>query len=83
MRAHVLSAITTEFCSSRDALQAFMESTFFAYQHGDPTRTIDNVLEFLITENMVVEKGDGLKATEIGRLTFGNTTLTRYLPRSS
>ena len=69
MRAHVLSAIATEFCSSRDALQAFMESTFFAYQHGDPTRTIDNVLEFLITENMVVEKGDSLKATEIGRLT--------------
>ena len=69
MRAHVLSAVATEFCSSRSALQAFMESTFFAYQHGDPTRTIDNVLDFLITENMVVEKDGSLKATEIGRLT--------------
>lgn len=69
MRAHVLSAIATDFCTSRGALQAFMESTFFAYQHGDPTRVINNVLDFLIVENMVVEKNDSLKATEIGKLT--------------
>ncbi|HEY3421701.1 MAG TPA: ATP-dependent DNA helicase [Methanocellaceae archaeon] len=69
MRAHVLSAIATEFCTSRSALQAFMESTFFAYQHGDPTRIIENVLDFLIAENMVLELGGSLRATEIGKLT--------------
>ncbi|HMK47750.1 MAG TPA: ATP-dependent DNA helicase [Methanocella sp.] len=70
MRAHVLSAVATGFCRSRQDLRAFMDTTFFAFQRGDLSRVIDNVLDFLLRENMIVEnRGDRLKATELGTLT--------------
>jgi helicase len=70
MRAHVLSAISTDFCRSRADLKAFMDTTFYAYQWGDLSRVIDQVLEFLISEDMVLEsKAGSLKATELGRST--------------
>jgi helicase len=70
MRAHVLSAIATGFCKSRESLKEFMDTTFFAYQRGELKNVIDNVLEFLKVESMVVEnKEGGLRATELGKLT--------------
>lgn len=70
MRAHVLSAIATDFCRSREDLKVFMDTTFFAFQRGDLSGVIDNVLDFLKDERMVIEsRGGSLKATEIGKLT--------------
>ncbi|MCD1294509.1 extensin [Methanocella sp. CWC-04] len=70
MRAHVLSAVATDFCRSRDDIKEFMDTTFFAYQRGDLSSVLDNVLDFLKVENMIVEsKGGSLKATELGKLT--------------
>ncbi len=69
MRAHVLSAVATNFCRSRQDLKAFMDTTFFAYQRGDLSHVIDNVLDFLLEEAMLIEsKGGSLKATELGSL---------------
>ncbi|CAJ35982.1 ATP-dependent DNA helicase [Methanocella arvoryzae] len=69
MRAHALSAVATDFCRSRQDLKAFMDTTFFAYQRGDLSHVIDNVLNFLLEENMIIEsKGGSLKATDLGSL---------------
>jgi len=70
MRAHVLSAIATDFCRNRKDLKEFMDSTFFAYQRGDLSSIIDHVLDFLLTERMIEEnKGGSFKATPLGSLT--------------
>ena len=70
MRAHVLSAIATDFCRSRESLKEFMDTTFFAFQRGELSGVIDNVLDFLKAENMIMaSKGGSLQATDLGRLT--------------
>jgi helicase len=70
MRAHVLSAIATDFCRNRQDLKAFMDSTFFAYQRGDLSTIIDHVLDFLLEEGMIEESRAGsFKATALGSLT--------------
>jgi helicase len=70
MRAHVLSAIATEFCRNRKDLKEFMDSTFFAYQRGDLSSIIDHVLDFLLAEGMIEEsRGGSFKATPLGSLT--------------
>jgi helicase len=70
MRAHVLSAIATDFCLSRQDLKEFMDTTFFAYQRGDLSTIIDHVLDFLLEERMIEEnKGGSFRATPLGSLT--------------
>ncbi len=70
MRAHVLSAIATDFCRNRKDLKEFMDSTFFAYQRGDLSAIIDHVLDFLLEEGMIEEnKAGSFRATELGSLT--------------
>jgi helicase len=69
MRAHVLSAIATDFCSDPISLNAFMDTTFYAHQRGDLSRVIENVLDFLEAERMIIRTADRLRATELGRLT--------------
>lgn len=69
MRAHVLSAIATDFCGNVKELSEFMDTTFYAYQRGDLSGVIDNVLDFLEAERMIVRSGGRLRATELGKLT--------------
>jgi helicase len=69
MRAHVLSAIATDFCGDLKGLNEFMGTTFYAHQRGDLSGVIDNVLDFLETERMIVRVGDRIRATDLGRLT--------------
>src|SRR5271157_6290101 len=69
MRAHVLSAIATGFCGDLQGLNDFMGTTFYAYQYGDLSAVIDNVLDFLESERMIFRTGDSIRATELGKLT--------------
>jgi helicase len=69
MRAHVLSAIATDFCGDLKGLNEFMGTTFYAHQRGDLSGIIDNVLDFLEAERMIVRVGDRIRATDLGRLT--------------
>jgi len=69
MRAHVLSAIATDFCGDLKGLNEFMDTTFYAHQRGDLSGVIDNVLDFLEAERMIVRVGDRIRATDLGRLT--------------
>jgi helicase len=68
MRSHVLSAIATGLCHGEPDLSDFMGTTFYAYQRGDLSAIIKNVLGFLEAERMVVRNGGRLVATELGRL---------------
>ncbi len=69
MRAHVLSAIATDFCGNVAELNEFMDTTFYARQRGDLSGVIDNVLDFLEAERMVLRTSDRIRATELGKLT--------------
>ncbi|HTX44135.1 MAG TPA: ATP-dependent DNA helicase [Methanocella sp.] len=69
MRAHVLSAIATDFCGSVKELNGFMDTTFYAHQRGDLSAVVDNVLDFLEAERMIIRTADRLRATELGKLT--------------
>ncbi|HTY91448.1 MAG TPA: ATP-dependent DNA helicase [Methanocella sp.] len=69
MRAHVLSAIATDFCGDVIGLNEFMGTTFYAHQRGDLSAVIDNVLDFLEAERMIIRTADRLRATELGKLT--------------
>ncbi len=69
MRAHVLSAIATDFCGDLKGLNEFMDTTFYAHQRGDLSGVIENVLDFLERERMIIRVGDSIRATELGKLT--------------
>jgi helicase len=69
MRAHVLSAIATDFCGNVKELDEFMGTTFYAHQRGDLSGVIDNVLDFLGAERMIERTEGRLRATDLGKLT--------------
>lgn len=70
LRSHVLSAVSTGFCDSRQSVEKFMDTTFYARQYGRLSAVIKNVIQYLKDEGMLLEEtGGSLKATELGRLT--------------
>ena len=68
---HILSLIASGFVKSRGQISAFMDRTFFLYQHKQSRvipRVIAQVLEFLLKTEMITENGDILSSTEFGTL---------------
>jgi ATP-dependent DNA helicase len=68
---HILSLVTSGFVRSRETLDAFMDRTFFLYQHKQSRvipRVIDQVIRFLIGSEMLTENGSIISATEFGAL---------------
>ncbi len=68
---HILSLIASGFVRSREEISAFMDRTFFLYQHKQSRvipRVIAQVIEFLLTTEMITENGAILSATEFGAL---------------
>ncbi|MEI7434265.1 MAG: ATP-dependent DNA helicase [Methanomicrobiales archaeon] len=68
---HILSLIASGFVRSREELSTFMDRTFFLYQHKQSRvipRVIAQVIEFLLTTEMITENGGILSATEFGSL---------------
>jgi helicase len=72
LRSHVLSLIATAFCRSRPDVLAFMDRTFYAYEHQGRRstihETIERVIDWLCDKEMVTALGDRLEATEYGTL---------------
>ena len=68
---HILSLIASGFVKSREDLSAFMDRTFFLYQHKQSrviTRVIAQVMEFLNKTEMITENCGIVSATESGNL---------------
>ncbi|MFN3479739.1 MAG: DEAD/DEAH box helicase, partial [Thermodesulfovibrionales bacterium] len=68
LRTHILASIAGLFTRKRSELIDFMKMTFYAYR-GDInilSSIIDDILDFLISEEMVIHDGRGLSATRFG-----------------
>jgi helicase len=69
--AHILSVIASGFVRSRDDLMAFMDQTFYVFQHRQTrsiSRVIDRVLTFLGDAELITEVSNSLSATGYGGL---------------
>ena len=69
--AHILSLIATGFAHDQNALAAFMERTFYFYQHPKTRslpRLVSDAIRFLTTAGMVQENENNLSATRLGSL---------------
>ena len=68
---HILSLIASGFVKSRGELSAFMDRTFFLYQHKQSRvipRVIAQVIDFLLKAEMITDNGGIISATEFGAL---------------
>lgn len=71
LSAHILSLIATGFARDLPSLTAFMERTFYAWQHPHSRsmpRIVDEAVRFLVTAGMIHEEGVWLSATRMGNL---------------
>lgn len=82
LRSHILSSIAMGLANSSNEIMIFLSKTFYGFQYDpkDIEGVIDNILQFLISENMVSEvKGGKLIATP-----FGNRVSELYIdPKSA
>ncbi len=71
LRTHILASVATGFVASREELDEFIESTFFAVQMEPWTisHIVEEVLDFLTEEGLLLENDGKLKATTFGGLT--------------
>lgn len=71
LRTHVLSTISAGYANSEESLLKFINETFYAYQY-DPENirsVIRKILNFLITEELLVEKEQVFLPTSLGKRT--------------
>jgi helicase len=69
LRSHVLASIASGYSSSEESVLHFFRKTFYAYQFDSEIIDIliSNVLEYLLTQNMVTIQKRHLQATPFGR----------------
>ncbi|QSZ67445.1 ATP-dependent DNA helicase [Methanofollis aquaemaris] len=72
LRSHILSLITTGFARSRTDVLAFMETTFYAYEHqgrrSTIQETVERVVDDLVAAEMIDELDGWLEGTKYGNL---------------
>jgi helicase len=81
LRMHILGAIATGYASTVQSLKDFFDTTFYGQQREVwmIEDEISNALEFLVSEGLIEEEDEALKAT-----TFGKITSNLYIdPRSA
>ncbi|MFN3395935.1 MAG: DEAD/DEAH box helicase [Thermodesulfovibrionales bacterium] len=68
LRTHILASIAGLFTKNRLELLDFMRKTFYASKWNIETLSliIDDILDFLISEEMVIHDEKGLRATRFG-----------------
>lgn len=68
LRTHILASIAGLFTKNRSELLNFMRKTYYASKGDIETLSliIDDILDFLISEDMVIHDGRGLRATRFG-----------------
>ncbi|MFN4133759.1 MAG: helix-hairpin-helix domain-containing protein [Candidatus Hadarchaeales archaeon] len=71
LRSHVLAAIASGYVRDEESLLNFIDGTFFSYQFGSGgvRGIVDAVLDFLLKEKMIEEKGGLLLPTLFGEKT--------------
>jgi helicase len=71
LRTHVLATIATGYADSFYGVLEFFSKTFFAYQQASYTLEdlIHRVIDFLLKEGFIKEKGDFIYPTSFGRRT--------------
>ncbi|MBW6451847.1 MAG: DEAD/DEAH box helicase [DPANN group archaeon] len=70
LRMHLLSLISTEHINSKEALETFIQNTFYAYQFQnleELTSKIDSVLHKLTDYGFIESDNSKIFATEIGK----------------
>jgi helicase len=82
LRSHILSSVAMGLANNSSEIMIFLSKTFYGFQYDpkDIEGVIENILEFLTSENMVIEgKGGRLTATP-----FGNRVSELYIdPKSA
>lgn len=68
LRTHVLASIAGLFTKNRSELLDFMRKTYYASKEDIETLSliVDDILDFLISEDMVIHDERGLRATRFG-----------------
>ncbi len=71
LRTHLLASVACGFAHTRKELDAFIESTFFAYTSEVWTigALVDDTLEFLVENDLLQEEDGTYHATSFGSLT--------------
>lgn len=69
LRSHVLALVASGFVDSKSSLNKFFERTLFAEQYGMQgiTEKLENVIDFLVENNMLKTSGKLLNASELGK----------------
>lgn len=68
LRTHILAAIATRYAKTETELERFLENTFYGQQYGIHTLrpAILNVMDFLISEDLIRRRGEKLFPTPFG-----------------
>jgi len=69
LRAHTLAAISSDYAHSEIGLLEFFGSTFYGFNYPSSSikMIVTGVIQYLINEGMIEEKGNYLYATDFGR----------------
>ncbi len=69
LRSHVLASIASGYTLSEESVLNFFRKTFYAYQFDSELIDVlvSNVLEYLLTQNMITINKRDLHATQFGR----------------
>ncbi len=68
LRMHLLAAIATDFVSSQESIDRFIDSTFYAYQSDEVSRQqeTETALTFLVDNGFVTKDADLFQPTLLG-----------------
>ncbi len=68
LRTHILAAIATRYAKTTEELEKFLENTFYGQQYGIHTLrpAILNVMDFLVSEELIRHRGEKLFPTPFG-----------------
>ncbi|HUR69145.1 MAG TPA: DEAD/DEAH box helicase [Candidatus Thermoplasmatota archaeon] len=69
LRTHILSSIASEFVTNEQELDAFMKSTFYAFNSDTWVlkERITRVIDFLLENDLLKAQGDEFQATRFGK----------------
>ncbi len=68
LRIHTLALIASRFARTLERIVEFYDKTFYGYQYGVDKFAVEEVVEFLIENEMVRKRGNKLSPTDFGEL---------------
>jgi len=69
LRTHILGLLAMDAALTRQDILEFIGNSFFAYQslYNDYYTILDNVIDFLLEEELIIKKGKHLVSTNLGK----------------